>query len=120
MWFAEHTNKLPVERRLHFYERLAHNLTVAVRYTWSNEGITDTEKVERMKWINELMHAVTAKVYSLRLSPGVWTEEDFSELVEGYFEPDKRIAPEVERAIRTSYQTITGEDMAPRPGSPGT
>jgi hypothetical protein len=114
MWFAEHTTQLSGEQRLHFYEVLAHNLTVAIRGVWSDAATSDAEKVERMKWVNELLHRVTAKVYSQRLSPGAWTEEDFGEMVEAYIQSDKGIGQEVERAVRFSYRAVTGEEMESR------
>jgi hypothetical protein len=67
MRFAEQMGKLSDEQRLHYYEVLAHNLTVAMRCIWSDEQIGDAEKVDRMKWVNEILHSVTAKVYVLRL-----------------------------------------------------
>lgn len=114
MWFAEHTMKLSGEHRLHFYEVLAHNLTIAIRGVWSDDSTSDAEKVERMKWFNELLHRVTAKASSQRLSPGAWTEEDFGDMVEAYIESDKGIGADVERAVRFSYQAVAGEEMEPR------
>jgi hypothetical protein len=55
MRFADNTMKLSEEQRLHFYEVLAHNLTVAVRGVWSDSETSDAEKVERMKWVNEVL-----------------------------------------------------------------
>jgi len=81
MRFAEQIGKLSDEQRLHFYEMLAHNLTVGIRGIWSDERIDDTEKVDRMKWVNEILHSVTARVYVLRLKTHEWTEEDFERLI---------------------------------------
>jgi hypothetical protein len=49
MRFAELIENLTTEQRLHFYEVLAHNLTVAVRGIWSDAASGDADKVERMK-----------------------------------------------------------------------
>jgi hypothetical protein len=81
MRFAKRMRELSHEQRLHYYEILAHNLTVAVRGIWSDEQTDDAEKVDRMKWMNELLHRVTAKVYVLRLKTHVWTEEDSGSLI---------------------------------------
>jgi hypothetical protein len=81
MRFAEQMAKLSDEQRLHFYEVLAHNLTVAVRGIWSDEQIDDPEKVDRMKWVNEVLYRVTASVYVLRLKTHEWTEENFESLI---------------------------------------
>jgi hypothetical protein len=111
MWFAGNTKNLSEAQRLHFYEVLAHNLTVAIRGVWSDAALSDAAKVERMKWVNELLHRVTAKVYSQRLSPGAWTEEDFGDMVEAYIRSDTGIGPEVERAVRLSYRAVAGQNI---------
>ncbi len=41
MLFAERVAGLDEERRLHFYDLLAHNLTVAIRGVWSDGSISD-------------------------------------------------------------------------------
>jgi hypothetical protein len=93
--FAESIGSLGHEQRLHFYEVLAHNLTVAVRGIWSDPRITDAEKVERMKWVNEVLHRVTAKVYVLRLRTHEWTEADFEGMIVGYIQSHPNIASDI-------------------------
>ena len=46
MRFAHGIGKLTEEQRLHFYEILAHNLTVSIRGIWSDEQIDATLKKE--------------------------------------------------------------------------
>ena len=111
MRFAEQMAKLSEEQRLHFYEVLAHNLTVAIRGVWSDQTITDGEKVERMKWINEILHRATAKVYVLRLKTHEWTEEDFGSLIKGYAEAHDGIKRQVFSAVNRSYQAVSGEEI---------
>jgi len=111
MQFAESISKLNPEQRLHFYEVFALNLTVAIRFVWSNAETDDAEKVERMKWVNEVLHRVTAKVYVLRLKTHEWTETDFEDLILSYIQSQPGIAPEIGRAVRHSYRIVTGEEM---------
>jgi hypothetical protein len=108
---AEASGRLTAEQRLHFYEVLAHNLTVAVRGIWSDASLADGEKVERMRWVNEILHRVTAKVYVLRLKTHEWTEADFEDLLLDYCRSHPGIAPEVGRAVRRSYRAVAGEEM---------
>jgi GrpB-like predicted nucleotidyltransferase (UPF0157 family) len=111
MRFAEQVGKLSDEQRLHYYEVLAHNLTIAIRGVWADSEIDDAEKVERMKWVNEILHRVTAKVYVLRLKTHEWTEEDFERLLREYVAAHPGIAGEVGHALRFSYQAVTGQEM---------
>lgn len=109
--FAEKMAKLSEAHRLYFYEVFAHNLTVGVRDIWSDAATSDSEKVERMKWVNELLHRVTAKVYVLRLKTPEWTESDFGNLLQEYLQSHQNIGPVVEWAVRHSYQAVTGQKM---------
>jgi hypothetical protein len=111
MRFAEQMGKLSDEQRLHYYEVLAHNLTIAIRGIWSDEQIDDAEKVDRMKWVNEILHRVTAKVYVLRLKTHEWTEEDFESLILECMASHPGITAEIWNAVRHSYQTIAGREM---------
>jgi hypothetical protein len=74
--YAERIGALTDEQRLHYYEVLGHQLTVAARMVWSDDKLTDAQKVSRLKWLNEILHRVTAKVYTLRLQTHEWTETD--------------------------------------------
>jgi hypothetical protein len=110
--FAERMAALDTGRRLHFYEVFAHQLTVAIRGVWSDGSITDAEKVDRVRWVNEILHRATAKVWVLRLNTHEWTEEDFGSLVAGYVADCPGIAAEVRAALDRSYRAVAGEDMA--------
>jgi hypothetical protein len=91
-------------QRLHFYELLAHNLTVSVRAIWSNENVSDGEKVDRIRLINEIQHHVTSKVYVLRLQLHEWTEEDSWKMITDYVAQNRGIESDVDAAIRLSYE----------------
>ncbi len=109
--FAERTAALTAGQRLHFYEVPAHNLTVAIRGVWSDDSIGDAEKVERIRWVNEILHRATAKVWVLRLNTHEWTEEDFGSLVAGCVAHCPGIAAEVRAALDRSYRAVAGQDM---------
>jgi hypothetical protein len=111
MNFAERMAVLTEEQRLHFYEVLAHNLTVAIRGVWSDGSLADAEKVERIKWINEILHQATAKVWVLRLRTHEWTEEDFGSLVRDYAESHPGIKAEVLAAVNRSYRAVTDKEL---------
>ena len=64
-----------------------------------------------MKWANEILYSVTAKVYVLRLKTHEWTEEDFENLILEHIATHPNIAHEVGWAIRFSYRTVSGEEI---------
>ena len=104
--YPELIGDLNPEQRLHFYELFAHNLTIAIRGIWSDGGISDAEKVERIRLVNEILHRVTSKVYVLRLNLHEWTEEDTWKVIEGYVAENKGIESEVNAAIKFSYGVV--------------
>jgi hypothetical protein len=104
--FVRQMASLNDEQRHHFYEVLAHNLTVAIRSILSDESITADEKVERIKWLNEILHSTTAKVWVLRLKTHEWTEEDFGSVIGHYIALNPGIATEVSSAVSRSYRAV--------------
>jgi hypothetical protein len=106
--YPESIKGLSPPQRLHFYELLAHNLTVSVRAIWSNENVSDGEKVDRIRLINEIQHRVTSKVYVLRLQLHEWTEEDTWKMITDYVAQNRGIESDVDAAIRLSYECAAG------------
>jgi hypothetical protein len=79
--------------------RLAHDLTVATRSIWSTGSLPDAEKVDRMKWLNEILHRVTAKTACLRRHTHEWTEHDFGSMVHDYIAENQAIGPLVNHSL---------------------
>jgi len=121
--YAERVSSLTHEQRLHFYEVLAHQLTVAGRTVWTDDVLADAQKVAQLKWLNEVLHGVTAKVYALRLRTHEWSEAasfaDFAHWVG----QEPGLAPRVAWAIHCSYDIVadspTAQDAEPRAAADG-
>ncbi len=104
--YPQEISSLSDEERLHFYELLSHNLTVSIRGIWIDENISDTEKVERIKLVNEILHRVTSKVWVLRLKTHEWTEEDTWEMMNEYISDNENIRVEILFAINCSLKAV--------------
>jgi hypothetical protein len=52
-------NDLSREQLLVLYARLSFQLTITVRGIWSDDTLSDADKVNQMKWVNELQHRIT-------------------------------------------------------------
>jgi hypothetical protein len=98
---------LPPETLLRFYEVLAHNLTVGVRGVWSDETLSDSQKLERIKWLNEISHQVTLKTAALRLNRNERTESDTWNMMQHYVSLCPDLAAEIAFATISSYQAVT-------------
>ncbi len=94
------------EKRLHFYEVFAHNLTVSIRSIWSAEGLSNSEKLERIKAVNEILHQVTSKVWVTRLRSHEWSESDMWKSIQHSIVQAPRVAGEIEAAIHFSLNAV--------------
>jgi hypothetical protein len=108
--YEERMRTLSDEQKLHFYELFAHNMTVAIRGFWSETKICNSEKVERMKWANEVLHQITAKVWVLRLKTHEWTESDFDKMLGEYKQIHPGISGAIDAAVEWSYQSVVGKE----------
>lgn len=100
-------SELDEEKRIRFYEILAHGLTVAVRGIWSDEKLTDAQKVESMKWINEIMHRIVTKIAAMRLKRDKYSEGDFYESIKHWVSQYPQINNAVEYEIKRSYEVCS-------------
>ena len=50
--------KLDCEQRRAVYERFLFELTISARAVWSDPELSNSEKLEGLKWINEIQHTV--------------------------------------------------------------
>ena len=103
-------NILSDEQRLHFYELFAHNMTIVIRGFWSDAEIDDSEKVELMKWANEVLHSITEKVWVLRLNTQEWTESDFAKMLEEYKQMHPDLSVAIDSAFQWSYRSVIGKE----------
>ena len=102
--YPKEISALSEEQRLLYYELLAHNLTVSIRGVLWDETISDAEKLDRIKLVNEIQHRITSKIQVLRLHDHEWTEEDTWAMINEYISDNEGIRGEVYFAINQSYQ----------------
>jgi len=96
-------------RRRCFYETLAHNLTVCARTIWSDEQLSDAEKVDQMKWLNEIQHRVTGKVGASEPWPD---REFFDGVLQARTDECPPLRGHVGWAVKQSYEYASAERPA--------
>ena len=104
--FGELVRKLTDEQRIRFYETLAQELTIGVRNICFI-SINPEEKVDRLKWINEIMHRVVVKIYCERTKSHEWSDTDFEGMVRHWVSKNLQIEDTVNNAIKDSYRYTT-------------
>ena len=92
------------KERIRFYEDLAHNLTISVRAIWSDDNLSDAQKVECMKLLNEIMHGVVQKSAALRLGRDGLSEEDSWETIKHWVSQSPLLDGHVMWAVKKSYE----------------
>lgn len=101
--FPRLIGELNEEELIKFYEHLSHNLTVSVRGVWSDSDLSDGQKVERLKWINEIMHRVVRKSALLRVHDKEFSEEASWNLLKDWVSCCPEIDSTIDGALKSSY-----------------
>jgi hypothetical protein len=102
--YLEKVEALNSKQRVYFYELFAHFLTVSLRGVLFTEGIDDSERVERAKWLNEIAHRITYKIFVMDKKPDArWTDAEILEMIQMNIEKYPAIEQEVDAAIEMSY-----------------
>lgn len=98
------------DSQLHFWEVLAHNLTIAVRAVWSDALLDNADKVDQIKFINELQHHVTAKVYTFRLDEYEWPPAEFDREIEVLAGRCPAIRSHLLSAVTFTARSVLGQE----------
>ena len=98
--YADAVSAFDERHRRLFYETLAMNLTVSARAVWSDEALSDSEKVDQLKWLNEILHRVIGKLRTPRSWPDA---EFFSGVLQARVNESPAIAGHVDWAVKQSF-----------------
>lgn len=94
-------------QRLYFYELFAHFLTVSMRGILFTEEMVDSERVERAKWLNEVAHRITYKIFVMSKNPDAeWTDTEIKEMIQMNIDKYPAIETDVSAAVEMSYGYI--------------
>ncbi len=105
--FIESIGALSPQQKTYFYQLLAHFLTVSMRGVLFFEGIPDDERVERAKWLNEIAHRITYKIFLQDNNPQKkWTDEEVWEMIKINVAKHSATEADVSLAIETSYKYV--------------
>ena len=105
--YTEKIRALTPEQRVYFYQLFAHFLTVAMRGILFFEGIPDNERVERAKWLNEIAHRITYKVFLQNKNPQAkWTDAEVWEMIAKNTVKYPATEADVNLAVEMSYKYV--------------
>lgn len=105
--YLEKIGKLNPQQKIYFYELFAHFLTVSMRGILFFEGIADYERVERAKWLNEIAHRITYKIFLEDKNPqSEWTDTEIFEMIAKNTAKHPITESDVKLALEIAYQYI--------------
>ena len=104
--FADTIGPLPNEAKVDFYYTLARRLTVTGRSVWSDERLSEAQKLEGLMWLNEIMHRILAKADHERHQDHEWPDLDIIDMVCHYLDLAPQIEHSVLWSINESYRLI--------------
>ena len=105
--YARKISSLSQAQRASFYERLANNLTIAVRWICGHEDWADADKVGKLSRLNEIQHGVTSQVIGARRGVDNWSEADFARSIDFHVGEDEELLALVERVIERTYTRVS-------------
>lgn len=109
--YTEKIGAFDEKQRLYFYELLAHFLTVSLRGILFSEGIRDSERVERAKWLNEIAHRITYKIFVMHKKPDAeWSDREIWEMMLKNIENHPATEADVNAAIELSYGYVADNE----------
>ncbi len=104
--YSKLISNLSREQKLNFYGSFAVNITIAIREIWADEEISNSEKIERMKWLNELQHRIISKISVERTQSHEWKESDINSLILEIIKNCPGVSSDISWIIQTSYNNI--------------
>jgi hypothetical protein len=104
MTLSEKLNALSADQKATFLELLSHELTISIRTIWSDEEISPDEKVDRIKWINEIHHRVPLRVLALKREDEDWTGDYLGLDIDHWCNQNEAIRPLVTYALKSSIK----------------
>jgi len=104
--FIESIGALEKEQKTYFYELLAVFLTVSMRGILFMEGIPEDERVERAKWLNEIAHRITYKVFCVQKARTDYSEEEIWNIILQNAERHPKTLEDAVMAVEMSYRYV--------------
>ena len=95
---------LSADVRRQVYARLWFELTIAARDIWSDDNYSDAQKLEGIKWINEIQHRVW---HGYMESPG-YSPEHLLSRIKSHVQQADHIRSCVSTALRRAINSTAG------------
>ena len=90
------------DQRRRAYARLWFELTIVARAVWSDERYADAQKLDGLKWINEIQH----RVWHGYMDPPGYSPARLLDRIDAHVRHAPHIAPDVYGCIRNAVASV--------------
>jgi hypothetical protein len=99
------------KQKAHFYLLLARGLTVAQREVWADDQLDASEQIDRLKWLNEIMHRILNRLFDFQQTTQARNEDDLWTTIMDHVAQNRHIAGDLAWAVRDAYKIATQRDL---------
>ncbi|MCP4178771.1 MAG: hypothetical protein GY756_13480 [bacterium] len=107
--FIELLSKFDENEKISFYMIFLHNLTIAIRSIWSNQDLTDKDKILQIKWVNEVIHNIISLISHIRSRTNSYTDEKVWEGIKHWASQNNNAASEIASSLKMTYETFANK-----------
>ncbi len=105
--FVEKIGEFDAQQKTYFYQLLAVFTSDSMRGILFMDGISDEERVERAKWLNEIAYRITYKIFWIQKGKSeFYSEEEIWNIVLQNAEKHPKTLEDVNSAIELSYKYV--------------
>lgn len=90
--------------KINFYNRLGLNLTLCIRSIWSDFNLSDAEKVDAIRVVNEVSHQLLKWINRLLRDDKHFNDQDCFSDISNFARENKRSGDEIGAACFASYR----------------
>lgn len=101
--FVYDIGKLSLKKKKVFYLCSANYLSTCVRDALANDILNPTEKLDQLKYINEVNHRLLNRSFDLEFGDNHWSEEDTWRLIKNIVNNKKEIKNYVGNALSEGF-----------------
>jgi hypothetical protein len=109
--FVDDISVLSKEQKKVFYILFSNNLTTSIRCVFSEKKLSESDKIECVKSINEISHRLLNRLFDLELNHNTWCEADVWGMIKNIVRLNKNIQSHVGNAISRAIKAIGSDSI---------
>ena len=104
--FVRDVGALTTKEKNKFYFLFSNRLTTSIREIFADEKLSDIDKIEHVKLINEVIHRTLNRLFDLEFGSCSWSEADIWGMIKNIVRLKVEIKDHVSNAISGALSTL--------------